>query len=279
MPFCIKCSQEIPVGASFCPNCGATVSPKVTVSRSIQEKFEKRVNELFFHTNWKIRAYAATDLGKIGGAPALREKAVRALAQALINDIDYNIRLNAAESLGKIGDPRAVEPLAKATEDSSSAVRDIATQALGKIGKPAVEALIKALKSNDDGVRMYAAMELGKIKDPRAVKPLIEAMRIKTRLGGAEGSAAQALTEIGEPAVESLIAKLKDSDEKVRRLAAISLGDIGDIRAVDPLIDALKDSSEKVQGDAARALKKIGSEKAEKAVRDYRKQLPWYKRF
>lgn len=275
----MSCGDEVPEGAAFCPNCGTPVTPKVMIDRSIEEKIEKRKNELFFHTNWKIRAFAATDLGKMGGAPALREAAVRALAQALINDIDYNVRLNAAESLGKIGDPRAVEPLAKATEDSEEAVRSVATQALGKIGKPAVESLIEALKSSDDSVRMYAAMGLGKIKDLRAVKPLVEAMRIKTRLGGAEGSAAQALTEIGEPAVEPLIAVLKESDEKVRRLAAISLGDISDIRAVEALIDALKDSSKKVRGDAAKALKKIGGEKAEKAVRDYRKQLSWYKRF
>ncbi|MBA7554827.1 hypothetical protein ES705_47463 [subsurface metagenome] len=103
-------------------------------------------------------------------------------------------------------------------------------------------------------------------------------LRLKTRWGGVEGSAAQALTDIGEPAVEPLIAVLKDSDENVRNLAIVSLGDIGDARAVEPLIHALKDSSKKVRSFAAKALKKIGGEKAEKHVRDYQKQTPWYKR-
>jgi len=97
-------------------------------------------------------------------------------------------------------------------------------------------------------------------------------------LRGVEGSAANALAEIGEPAVEPLIAVLKDSDENVRNLAIVSLGDIGDARAVEPLIHALKDSSKKVRSFAAKALKKIGGEKAEKHVRDYQKQTPWYKR-
>jgi len=148
----------------------------------------------------------------------------------------------------------------------------------GSLHKPAVEALIEGLKSSDDAVRMYAAKALGEIRDIRAVGPLIEALKIKTRWGGSEGSAAQALTDIGEPAVEPLIAVLKDSDDNVRNLAIISLGDIGDARAVEPLIHALKDSNKKVRSFAAKALKKIGGEKAEKHVRDYQKQTPWYKR-
>jgi len=125
---------------------------------------------------------------------------------------------------------------------------------------------------------MYAAMALGKIRDIRAVGPLIEALKIKTRLRGAEGSASTALAEIGEPAVEPLIAMLKDSNDNVRVLAIISLGDIGDDRAVEPLIHTLKDNNKGVRSFVAKALKKIGGEKAEKHIRDYQKQTPWYKR-
>ncbi|MFQ6054633.1 MAG: HEAT repeat domain-containing protein [Methanosarcinales archaeon] len=53
------------------------------------------------------------------------------------------------------------------------------------------------------------------------------------------GSAAIALGEIGEPAVEPLIKALGD---RVREKAAIALGEIGDARAVEPLIKALRDS-------------------------------------
>jgi len=248
----------------------------------LEKKFEEEVRVLFYGGGplpGPARAATATYLGKWSKKfPEFRERAVAALTNVLINDGAFDVRSNAAEALGMIGDAKAVEPLTKATEDSNSTVRSNATQALAKIGKPAVESLIEGLKSGDEGVRMYAAMGLGKIRDIRAVKPLIEVLRLKTRWGGVEGSAAQALTDIGEPAVEPLIAVLKDSDENVRNLAIVSLGDIGDARAVEPLIHALKDSSKKVRSFAAKALKKIGGEKAEKHVRDYQKQTPWYKR-
>ena len=282
-------------------------------SSKLEKKFEEIVRMLFYGGGPVpdgAQAAAASDLGEWSKKfPEFRERAVAALTQALISNGNFPVRLNAAESLGKIGDAKAVGPLTKAMEDRASVVRITATQALGKIGKPAVEALMEGLKSSDEDVRMCAAVGLGKIRDVRAVKPLIEALRLKTRWRGAEGSAANALVEIGEPAVEPLIAVLKDSDENVRNLAIVSLGDIGDARAVEPLIavlkdsdanvrnlaivslgdigdaravepliHALKDSNKKVRSFAAKTLKKIGGEKAEKHVRDYKKQTPWYKR-
>ncbi|MFQ6118773.1 MAG: HEAT repeat domain-containing protein, partial [Methanosarcinales archaeon] len=78
--------------------------------------------------------------------------------------------------LGKIGDAKAVEPLIKALEDSSSSVRSSAAYALVKIGEPAVEPLIKALGDRDWRVREEAADTLIKIGKP-AVGPLIKALR------------------------------------------------------------------------------------------------------
>ncbi len=251
-------------------------------SSKLEEKFEEEVRMLFYGGGPlpdPARAGAATYLGEWSKKfPEFREQAVAALTNALINDLYDPVRSSAAESLGKIGYVGAVGPLTKAMEDRVFVVRTTATQALGKIGKPAVESLIEGLKSGDENVRMYAAKALGEIRDIRAVGPLIEALRLKTRLGGVEGSAAEALAKIGEPAVEPLIAVLKDSDDNVRTWAIISLGDIGDTRAVEPLIHALKDSNKKVRSFATKALKKIGGEKAEKHVRDYQKQTPWYKR-
>jgi HEAT repeat protein len=78
--------------------------------------------------------------------------------------------------------------------------------------------------------------------------------------------------------VEPLITVLKDNDDNVRVLAIISLGGIGDARAVEPLISTLKDDNKRVRNFAAKALKKIGGEKAEQYLKDYKKQNPWYKR-
>ncbi len=63
-----------------------------------------------------------------------------------------------------------------------------------------------------------------------------------------------ALGQIGEVAVEPLIAKLGDRHTYVRTAAVEALGRIGDPRAVAPLIAKLEDSNEQVRRYAAKAL-------------------------
>ena len=53
--------------------------------------------------------------------------------------------------------------------------------------------------------------------------------------------AAQALRDYGTAAVEPLCLALRDKDLNVRVVAAESLGQVGDARAVQPLLDALRD--------------------------------------
>ena len=65
---------------------------------------------------------------------------------------------------------------------------------------------------------------------------------------------AEALGKIGRPAVEPLIAALKDRNSDVRRYAAWALGEIGDARVVVPLIGALKDEDPWVREEATGAL-------------------------
>jgi len=141
-------------------------------------------------------------------------------------------------------------------------VRKNAAEALGKIKDPrAVEPLIEALKDKDFRVRWNAAEALGEIGDPKAVKPLIAAL--KDENSGVRSSAAFALGEIQDPrAVEPLIEALKDEDSDVRRRAATALGKIQDPRAVEPLIEALKDEDSGVRWRAAKALGEIGDPKA-----------------
>ena len=70
---------------------------------------------------------------------------------------------------------------------------------------------------------------------------------------GAESS----LAKIGKPAVEPLIAVLKDKEPCVRSRVISLLGKIKDTRAVDPLITALKDTDPDVRRDAVTALGEI----------------------
>ncbi len=125
----------------------------------------------------------------------------------------------------------------------------------------AVEALSAALKDEELDVRSAAAQALGRLKDPRAVEPLIAALKAEPGITtishedtGVQYTIADALGEIGAPAVEPLISCLQDSDVSVRRWAAYALGVIRDARAVEPLIHSLGDEEADVRANAAEAL-------------------------
>ena len=75
-------------------------------------------------------------------------------------------------------------------------------------------------------------------------------------------NAAEALGNIGAPAVEPLIKALRDEDWCVRMRAAEALGKIGDAQAVEPLIRVLGDRDYRVRGSAVEALEKIGNVRA-----------------
>ena len=182
-------------------------------------------------------------------------------------DEDGNLRTLAVDALGQIADPRAAEPLAsdlKYAENQAHtrgtsikvgrncwintsipfSFRSHVVDALGKIKDPrAAEALILTLKDKD--LQSKAADALHNIGAP-AVEPLIAALKIPENLTNLQSSDGQsilkeALVGIGTPAVEPLIATLKDRDPNVRQQAADALGEIKDPRALEPLIAARQD--------------------------------------
>ncbi len=100
-----------------------------------------------------------------------------------------------------------------------------------------------------------------KLRAKRDIKGLIGALKEFCVVPG-DGEAAKALLEIGEPAVEPLIAALRHSNKNVRANAAGVLGKMGVTRAVEPLIAALKDGKEDVRMAAVWALRDIGDPRA-----------------
>jgi len=212
--------------------------------------------------NPKVRAEVAWGLGMLRDP-----RAVEALLKASEDD-NQEVRRNALTALGLIRDGRAVGTLIVALEDEASA--EDAKEALVPIGEPAVAPLLLALKDatgrkrrdilwvlgmirdkramkpligaledEDPETRSVAILGLGLLRDPCGVHPLIEAMH-EERFADC---AAEALGDIGEAAVEPLIAFVESSenDWRVRGKAIKAIGLIRDARAVDPLIHALQD--------------------------------------
>ncbi len=126
-----------------------------------------------------------------------------------------------------------------------------AVMELGALGgAKAVELLLIAL-ARHDGVARSAARELGRIGDPRALKPLTDALNNPA----ISQSCAEALLRYGAKAVDVLLYALKSESPEARRLAAATLGEIRDKRAVEPLTQVLQvDDEYAVRTAAATAL-------------------------
>ena len=179
----------------------------------------------------------------------------------LLKDPDWAVRREAVITLGEMGDERCVEPLARSLRDGDWQVREAAVEALALVGSPAVDPLIKQLRDWD--IRKYAIRALGKIKDERVLDPLLAQLRSDEF----KEDATEALVELGQPAVEKLVAALKDKDENVRKQAVIALGRIKDSGAVEALIERLQDKDWFIRLTAAAALETIGDERGREAIK------------
>jgi HEAT repeat protein len=122
---------------------------------------------------------------------------------------------------------------------------------LGRMGKQGYDVLAAAISSQNAATRASAALGLGET-GPAA-------------LGGAVGS---------------LVIALKDPVQKVRRNAAISLGNLEDSRATPALIESLRDGASLVRGAAALALGQIRSpaDSIIAALRPLLQDKDWYTR-
>lgn len=152
----------------------------------------------------------------------------------------------AAEALGKLGDKQAVEPLiavlASPSLSSESSVqiktRKAAAIALGKLQDTrAIKPLAAAVKHKNTVIAAAAKDGLKEIaaNNPNVVKELLPALKKDDAVGVA------ALGAIGKPALEPMLAALKDPDSIIQANAAIVLGNIGDAKAIKPLTENLTD--------------------------------------
>jgi len=222
--------------------------------------------------NAEVRRMGASALGGLGD-----KRAFEPLITAL-KDEDRSVRSSASEALGRLGDPRAVEPLIAALKDKDAGVRGSVAWALAQLGdERAVEPLRGALRDDDGKVLSNVAFALaGLLGDERAVEPLLTATE---NLGDFEGLVLLGmLMGIGPPAVEPLIAALKQEDKRVRDLAAHVLVELDDKRAVEPLITALKGEYHDILRAEGKALEGISPSTVEQLIALLKRKDTFYVR-
>ena len=168
----------------------------------------------------------------------------------------------------------AAEAFALLLKDSRIDIQILGILILGIVGsRNAAELIIRTL--NDSRYQYVGIAPLVLVGAP-AVEPLIAALRDENE--DVRERAAEALGQIGDArAVEPLIAALRDKNEDVRRRAVEGLVRSG-ARSVEPLIAALRDENEDVRRSVEHALAGIGADSVEPliaALRDENKRVPW----
>jgi HEAT repeat protein len=168
----------------------------------------------------------------------------------------------AAVALGRAGEA-AVEPLAALLEADDADSRWWAARALAEVGgEVAVEPLAGALGDLDSDVRACAALALGQMGADLGRRATTFARSLAACLGDESAFvasiAADALSMIGEPAVEALTGMLEAESSHARLLAVRALGRIKDPSAVEPLLGLLEDPSYLVRYHAQEALEALG---------------------
>jgi len=179
--------------------------------------------------------------------------------------------LTILKEIGKPAVKHLIDALLHAQQNDDQTLVDEIIKALGKIGesaKAATAPLIKILETtcekDDPNCTPLepVLIALALIKDPEAAGPLIKAIKYDTSPGDIDYAVQNwiifALADIGDKlATEPLIQlMLRNSDSRIRGIAAAALGKIGDNQAVGSLISVLENKKDNlwVRDNAAWAL-------------------------
>lgn len=229
-------------------------------------------------------------LEKINAAIVVRKVRMENFSPLLVDMIDDpvpDVKVAAIAGLMELEDPETIEPLVNSLLEED--IRWFSVIALRRFGhknlKPilrrsnnpdldywkqyvlegmdekAIDGIVEYLDDEDLAIKVSSICTLRQIKNTRAVYPLIQLLK-DDNLGTLVRSV---LTQMGEVAVEPLIASLYDTSPKVRARAALALGDVGLVRVVDPLKNLLDDVEPEVREAAKESIEKITRESGEES--------------
>ncbi len=252
-------------------------------ARSLAEMKNQAVaplkNALLNNPDEDIKYWATIILGRIGDSAInvlieilnssdkdLKVFAIRSLGETLdpraiphlikiLGDKSWSVRKNAAASIMKFGEA-AVHPIAEALGSNNEDIRYWATKILGELGGSGVEPLLKMLKMENKDMRFFATLALAKTQDIRAIRQLINCFRDESWT--IRKSAAEALEQIGEKAIEPLTIALSHEDKDVRYWTTRVLGKIG-AKSIQPVLKLLKDDDTEVRQLSKKILANIGT--------------------
>jgi len=204
------------------------------------EQLVKGATERLRSPDATVRSDAALTLGKLEApevpAPLVAE-AIHALSR-ILDDPDEYVRKSAVHALGRLRsrDPRALEGIRFALGDrSEQVVQEAVAQVQQAVDAGAVDGLIRVLGRRERTLQTAASQALVRIGAP-AVRPLLETFKDRNLRRRVHNQVLRIIVDIKGRAVEPLLAALEDENQHVRAYAVALLGKLGDERAVEPLV-------------------------------------------
>jgi HEAT repeat protein len=154
--------------------------------------------------------------------------------------LDREVRVDALVAAGRLGDAKVLDDVLPLMDHEESPMREAATFTLGRSGdRRAVPALLDALEKRRAGEQVLACLGLAQIDDSRVGPALIGALKDASKIDAVRAACAYALGARRIAAgVPALLAALEDNRGETQRLAAWSLGQLGEAKALGPLIRA-----------------------------------------
>ncbi len=172
------------------------------------------------------------------------------------------VRIRASRALARLSapSPDAFPILMKAVDDPERGVREASIQALGAYGQEVIPTLTQFLNHPDKYVRRNAVWAIGKYGPAArfALSALCNALcDADPRTAAGSAQALGSMGEVGGPAVPALIDAMRGTNVVLCRLASKALSQIGS-PALEPLMACLKHHDPFVRAEAALALGWMG---------------------
>lgn len=136
-----------------------------------------------------------------------------------------------------------------------------------------VQEYIQITVEPEQEIRRACLTILGVLKPVSAIEALVAVLDNPAEIPGIRFQAGLTLSQIGEPAVDALIAAFESGDTSTKDIAASALGGIGGTKARDRLILALENTTEPaIQLTLVDAIAKIGDTPSMQALERQRAQ-------